>query len=144
MTKTRKTILLAGLMMTAVLLIAQSKPGQNAPAGTNQPAICPMSGMVMGGPGAGMIAGVPGRPAMTPQARESMFQNMTGAFNLSPQEIASALGGKKAELGLSDAQIRKLAEVIDSSQKAKAKQHFDKMATESQCGICPGMQASVK
>jgi hypothetical protein len=139
MKRTMLMAIAAGTVL-AVSLSAQT----NAPANPNEGMhegmmMCPMSGMSMGGPGMG-----PG--AMNPQARESMQMNMTAAVTMSQQEIASALQVKKAELGLKDAQIKKLAAAIETAQQAKLKQHFDKTGSmeSGQCGFCPGMQTAPK
>ena len=91
----------------------------------------------------------PGMPMPGPnaQAKDTMLQNMTAALALSAEEIGSTLQTKKAELGLNDAQIKKLAPVIEASQRAKLKQHVESMgpgAGPGPCGYCLGVPPASK
>jgi len=72
---------------------------------------------------------------------KGMPQRMASMLSLSAEEISSRLTAKKAELGLSDAQVRQVAELIASSEQEKINHKMHGMMNQMQSGEmkCPCM-----
>ncbi len=75
-----------------------------------------------------------------------MPQRMMSTFSLSAEEISSRLTEKKAELGLSDAQAKQVADLIASSEREKINNKMQGMMSQMQSGQmkCPCMGSGSK
>lgn len=77
---------------------------------------------------------------------KGMPQRMAGTFSLSAEEISSRLAGKKGEFGLSDAQVKQVANLIASSEQEKINAKMHGMMSQMQWGRmkCPCMGSGSK
>ena len=77
---------------------------------------------------------------------KGMPQRMASMFSLSAEEISSRLTQKKAELGLSDAQVKQVADLIASSEREKINDKMQGMMSQMQAGQmkCPCMGSGSK
>lgn len=97
-----------------------------------QAAMCPMMETMHGPQGA--------------QGMKDMRQQMGGMCTLSQQEIASFLAAKKESLGLTDSQIKQVAELIAESQRPTTSRLVEGMTTTMGAGgmKCSHMESSPK
>lgn len=128
--------LLLVFLAAALVAFAQSGNSQKESEQTKPPMmICPMMGTTSDIPMSQMMQGMP--------------QRMAGMFALSSEEVAKVLQDKKASLGLSDVQVKSIADLIASSQQQKAGEKMQSMMKQMQAGMqagmkCPCMQSSSK
>ncbi len=118
---TRIAVLVAVVGLTGFLAFAQTKsedkPAQQSGGGLMN---CPMMAMMSSTP--------------TGQTMQGMPQRMAGMFTLSSEEVAKLLADKKAALGLSDAQVKSIADLVASSQEPKAGEKMQSMMNQMQPG----------
>ena len=141
MKKSRGVVIVAVLLLIAFAVFAQSHPShkpQQQPGSAMT--TCPMMGM--------MGNAKPGK-AMTGNMQEmmnGMSQRMAGHFFLSGEKIAARLTEKKTELGLSEVQVKQVADLIASSEQEKIKDQMQGMMSRMQAGQmkCPCMQSATK
>lgn len=71
---------------------------------------------------------------------------MASMFSLSAEEISARLTEKKTELGLSDIQVKQVADLIASSEKQKVETKMQGMMGQMQAGEmkCPCMESMSK
>ena len=117
----RIAVLLAVVGLIGSLAFAQSKP-QDKPVQQSGGGMmsCPMMAMMSSTP--------------TGQTMQGMPQRMAGMFTLSSEEVAKLLGDKKAALGLSDAQVKSIADLVASSQEQRATEKMQSMMNQMQTG----------
>lgn len=89
-----------------------------------------------------------GQPMMEnrKEMMKGMPERMAGMFSLSAEEISAQLTEKKKELGLSDAQVKQVADLIASSEKQKVETKMQGMMGQMQSGQmkCPCMESGSK
>lgn len=128
MKKSMSVVILTVLLLTGFTVLAQSQPS-TTPKAPSSPAMngCPMMGNMQG-----MMKGMP--------------QQMADRFSLSPEEISARLTEKKAELGLSDVQVKQVTDLIASSEQKKIKDSMQGMMSQMPGGQmkCPCMQSATK
>ncbi len=75
-----------------------------------------------------------------------MSRGMASMFSLSSEELNVLLKDKKTDLGLTDTQVKKVAELIASSQQKKAEQRMQQMRAPMSGGgmKCPCMETPSK
>ena len=119
----KKTLVMTGiaLFLIVTLAFAQSKtePTPTRPADSGA-MTCSMMGR---------MAHAHGEP-MNGQMQHPMADmdsGMAGMISLSPEEISTLLKGRKADLGLNDAQVKLVADLIASSQQKKADEKIHQM-----------------
>ncbi len=135
--KFKSLVILLAVLAGGSTILAQSQAPQKP---KEQPAspmmMCPMmsknSGQGMMGNKNEMMKGMP--------------QRMATMFSLSAEEISSRLTKKKAELGLSDAQVKQVADLIASSEQEKINNKMQGMMGQMQSGQmkCPCMGSGSK
>ncbi len=128
-------ILLAGLAAGSTVF-AQSQPSQKSTRQVGPSVMmCPM------------ISKNTGQPMMgnKNEMMKGMPQRMASMFSLSAGEISARLTAKKAELGLSDAQVKQVADLIASSEQEKINK-MQEMMGQMQSGQmkCPCMGSGSK
>ncbi len=134
----KSLVIVSGLLLVGVAAFGQSKPVHKT-AEEPKPAMmeCPMMGMMSKMP-AGQMSGDRN------QMMQSMTQRMAGMFALSAEEIGTLLADRKAALGLSDAQVKQVADLIASFQQQKAVEKTQRMMGQMESGDmkCPCMKSS--
>jgi len=109
------------LLFIVTLAFAQTKtepkPARPADSGAMT---CPMMGKLSHAHGEPMKGQM-----QHPMA--NMGSGMAGMISLSPEEISTLLKGRKADLGLNDAQVKLVADLIASSQQKKADEKIHQM-----------------
>ncbi len=77
---------------------------------------------------------------------QGMPKRMASMFSLSAEEISARLIEKKAELGLTDAQAKQVADLIASSEQQKIETKMQGMVGQMRAGQmkCPCMQTGAK
>lgn len=132
-------VILSALVTVALAVFAQPSQKAKEPSG-RATTTCPMMGM-MGNAKSGK-AMMGNRQEMM----KGMQQRMAGMFSLSGEEIAARLTEKKTELGLSDAQVKQVAELLASSEQQKIETKMRGMMSQMQAGQmkCPCMQSGAK
>jgi hypothetical protein len=125
-------------VVTLVFAQAQSdqKPAQQSNSDTMT---CPMMGQMSHMHGEQM-------KGQMQHPMSGMKNGMSGKFSLSSGEIIDLLKGKKADLGLSDTQVKLVADLIASSQQKKADENMQQMMAQKQGGgmKCPCMETPEK
>lgn len=115
----------------------QKKPAEK-PSGPT--VMCPMMGM--------MGRTEKGQPMMgnMNEMMQAMPRRMAGMFSLSAEEIGARLTEKKSELGLSDAQVKEVADLIASSEQQKIETKMRGMMGPMRAGqmTYPCMQSGPK
>ena len=135
MKESKLVAILAALLLTGLVLFAQAQPS-TTPQEASTPGMkgCPMMGNMPGSMGnmQGMMKGMP--------------QQMASRFSLSADEIFARLTEKKAQLGLSEAQVKQVADLIASSEQQKIKDSLRGMMGAMRGGKmnCPCMQSATK
>lgn len=141
MKKSKFFVIPAVFLLTAFAVFAQAQPSQK-PKQQSGPgmATCPMMGM--------MGSAKPGKAMMgnMHEMMPGMQQRMASMFSLSGEEIAARLTQKKTEIGLSDTQVKQVADLIASSEQEKIKDKMQGMMSQKQAGQmkCPCMQSATK
>ena len=109
----RIAVILPVLLAITPLAFAQPEPPQREPEQFG-PAMmkCPMMEM-MSNMWEGKMMGD------MKEMMRGMKQRMASMFGLSAEEIAAVLGREKTGLGLSDSQVKQVADLIVSSQQQK-------------------------
>jgi hypothetical protein len=113
MKKNLIALAMAGLIALPVFAQSNSteKPHQE---GTASAMKCPMMGMG--------------------DKSQAMPQPMAGMFAMSSEEVAKVLAEKKDALGLSDAQVKSLADLVASAQQQKVGEKMKSMMSQMQAG----------
>ena len=128
----RIAVLVAVVALIGFLALAQSK--------SQDKSVQQSGGAMMNCPMMAMMSST-----STGQTMQGMPQRMAGMFALSSEEIAKLLADKKAALGLSDAQVKSIADLVASSQEQKAGEKMQSMMSQMQNGKkCPCMQGGAK
>ena len=133
MRKLTISVILLVLAAPGLIVFAQSQASQKPMM------MCPMMSKTEGQPGMGSMQGM----------MQAMPQRMAGMFSLSAEEISARLAEKKTDLGLSDAQVKRVAELIASSEQERIKDKMQSMMNQMQAGMqagmkCPCMQSEPK
>ena len=126
---------LLSLLAGGLAVFAQSQPSQKPTERSAPPMMmCPMMNKNEGPPTKGNMQ----------ERMQGMAQRMASMFSLSAEEISARLTEKKTELGLSDAQMKRVAELIASSEQQKIKDTMQGMNSQREPGQmrCPYMQSS--
>lgn len=133
-------VLLLVPLVAGSIVFAQSQTSQKPKDQAGPPMMmCPMMNKSEGQAGMGNMQGM----------MQAMPQRMASMFSLSAEEISARLSEKKAELGLSDAQVKQVADLIASSEQGKIKDKMQSMMNQMQTGMqagmkCPCMQSGTK
>ena len=129
-------VLLLVPLMIGSLVFGQSETPQKPKDQSSPPMMmCPMMSKTEGQAAMGNMQGMP--------------QRMATMLSPSAEEISSQLAEKKTELSLSDAQVKRVAELIASSEQERIKDKMQSMMNQMQAGMqagmkCPCMQSSTK
>lgn len=126
-------VVLSVLLGIGLLGLAQSEPPQREREQFGQVTMkCPMMDMMSKRQQGQMMGNMK-------HMMQGMNQRMTNMFALSGDEIAALLDGKKTVLGLSDSQVKEVADLIASSQQQKASKKMQDMMARMQAGemSCP-------
>jgi hypothetical protein len=141
----KKTLVIIGIavLFISALIFAQTKsePKPAQPA-SSETMTCPMMGEMSQSHSEHMQGHMQ-------HPMSGMGNGMAGMFSLSAEEINALLKEKKTDVGLTDAQVKLVAELISSSQqkKADAKMHqmHRMMAQKEGEGMrCPCMEKPEK
>lgn len=136
---TLSALLLVSLVAGSIVF-AQSQTSQKPKEQSSPPMMmCPMMSKTEGQAAMANMQGM----------MQGMPQRMAGMFSPSAEEISARLSEKKAELGLSDAQVKQVAELIASSEQERIKDKMKSMMNQMQAGMqagmkCPCMQGATK
>lgn len=124
----KKTLVVIGivLMFIVTLIFAQSKtePKPASPA-TSETMTCPMMEKMSHEHGEHM-------KGQMQHSISAMGNGMAGMFSLSVEEISALLKEKKTDVGLTDAQVKLVADLIASSQQKKADEKMHQMMAQNQ------------
>ena len=146
----RIALILPVLLAISLLAFAQSEPPQREPERVRAAMMkCPMMKMTSNMRKGQMMSNMR-KGQMTGDMKEKMQgmkQRMASMFGLSAEEIAAVLGREQTGLGLSDSQVKQVAELVASSQQQKSGEKMQQMmermqAGEMECPCC--MQPSAK
>ncbi|MGB7623534.1 MAG: hypothetical protein WBN92_14385 [Terriglobia bacterium] len=114
-------VMTVAMMFIVTLIFAQAKseqkPGEQSSSETMN---CPMMGQMSHMHGEQM-------KGQMQHSMPAMKDGMAGMFSLSPEEINILLKSKKADLGLSDSQVKLVADLVASSQQKKADEKMQQM-----------------
>ena len=137
MKKFKFLVILLAAVAAGSVLFAQSQAPQKPKKQSGPPMMmCPMMSKNAGQPMMGnkneMMKGMP--------------QRMASMFSLSAEEISARLTEKKTDLGLSDVQVKQVADLIASSEQQKVETKMQGMMGQMQAGQmkCPCMQSGTK
>lgn len=115
MKKSMVFVVLLVLLSAGLAVFAQSQPSQKPKEQSAPPMMmCPIMNKNEGQPRTGNMQ----------EMMQGMPQRMASMFSLSAEEISARLTEKKTEFGLSDTQVKQVAELLASSEHQKIK---DKM-----------------
>ncbi|MBI4455675.1 MAG: hypothetical protein HY644_07230 [Acidobacteria bacterium] len=135
----KTTLIIPALLVAAIVLTFALPEPARQPEQQPSPVTmtCPMMGPMPGAPGR-VVRG------NTQETIQGMVQRMSGMFAFSAEELSNALAQKKTELGLSDPQVKKVADLIASLQQEKATEHVRRMMEQTPAGTCPCAQPASK
>ena len=135
MKKFKFLVILLAAMAAGSVIFARSQAPQKAKDPSGPPMMmCPM------------MSKNAGQPMMGKDMMKGMPQRMGSMFSLSAEEISARLAEKKTELGLSDAQVKQVADLIASSEKQMVETKMQGMMGQMQAGQmkCPCMESRSK
>ncbi len=135
MRKLKFLAILSTLLAAGLTVFAQSQPSQKPTERSGPPMMmCPIMNKNEGQPTMGNMQ----------EMMHGMPQRMASMFSLSAEEISARLSEKKTELGLSDAQVKQIAELITSSEQQKIKSKMQGMTSQAGQMRCPCMRSGTK
>ena len=124
----RIALILPVLLAISLLAFAQSEPPQREPERVRTAMMkCPMMKMMSTMRKGQMMGDMK-------EMMQGMKQRMASMFGLSVEEITAVLGREKTGLGLSDSQVKQVADLIVSSQQQKSGEKMQQMMARMQAG----------